>query len=933
MAGIKDPHASNDSTINPQLEQAAPTPHAFSSQPALRLTQTLAHSPLPFVLTLPSTKIIACNQAYADLLGYSIEELKKIRALRLTEPHYHQLVERHLATLRSTGQPQLYQKEYIRKDGSRIAVHVAASLIENAEGDKPFFLGIVTNLANQQSEDAGTKQLPPASAETSADATLSITLDGTITSWNSRAEKYFGYSVAAACGQIITDIIPDINKRDVEHFLDIFRNTDQSIYYQAIRKPKDGAPIKVRVSCSPIRNLCGNLIGVTVSMRDLSEQHQLEHSRDTLLKPEHILARIGRALVNELDLNRVAQVILEQNLLIENVDMAGIYLADESKRQLDILAHNSVATPVQDLEPLFHRPLDQDSILTRAFLTGKYQFNNDMHSLQALSPETQSLFIRQGIGSILALPLKGEKGMVGVLVNLSQSSQTLSETEIKLRMMIADFFAVALEKARLHNALAEREQRVAYLLQKTIEIQEEERQQFSLNIQNGVAQTISNALQHLEQLRYHPQANPEMRDNVDELSSLLLASLHELHLLAAPINPDLLESAGLEGAVKAEVRSLIRLTGIPMEVELSSHQYPRKLEVGLYRLLTKPLKYWAASGEFASIRMTLGQQANVITISITLVSAKTASAFSAYESNSGMQAANDGPRPTGWTWGLRSARKAAEILGGTLEISDTGTQEKRVSIHIPMVEHYSQINPSIDEIQEPNRASADSLSKTIRVLIVDDHQVARRGLCSMLEEDQRIRVIGEASDGLEAVAKASELQPDVILMDVQMPKADGITATKLIKANQLSAAIVLMTSMDDDSMLRRALEAGASGCLLKSNPAKLLAQAIVIAAEGGTVWEDAVLQSALGAAANPHTAIPSAKAPNPMLLNAEPVLTNREKAVLKLVADGLTNKEIGQKLGFAEVSVKRSIQTTIKKLGATSRTQAVILAMRSGQID
>ncbi|MCT1364961.1 MULTISPECIES: response regulator [Microbacterium] len=227
------------------------------------------------------------------------------------------------------------------------------------------------------------------------------------------------------------------------------------------------------------------------------------------------------------------------------------------------------------------------------------------------------------------------------------------------------------------------------------------------------------------------------------------------------------------------------------------------------------------------------------------------------------------------------------------------------------------------------------MTAPIRVLLVDDHALLRAGFRTILDTQPDIAVVGEASTGAEAVAQAAALRPDVITMDVQMPDMDGIEATRRLVADpSVGAAIAIVTTFDRDDYLYQALEAGASGFLLKNAGAEDLISAVRALAAGDGMLAPEVTRRVLTrfAGATPEAgAAPAravAKAPATAVL-AEP-LTEREAEVLTLLADARSNAEIARALFIGEATVKTHVSRILQKLGARDRVQAVVLAHRMG---
>lgn len=227
----------------------------------------------------------------------------------------------------------------------------------------------------------------------------------------------------------------------------------------------------------------------------------------------------------------------------------------------------------------------------------------------------------------------------------------------------------------------------------------------------------------------------------------------------------------------------------------------------------------------------------------------------------------------------------------------------------------------------------------IRVLLVDDHAMLRAGFRTILDTQPDITVVGEAATGAEAVAQASALRPDVITMDVQMPDMDGIEATQRIVADpQVGAAIAIVTTFDRDDYLYQALDAGASGFLLKNAGAEDLIAAVRALAAGDGMLAPEVTRRVLArfttasaTASNPISAPASAPAPSQVAATvlADP-LTDREAEVLALLADARSNAEIASALFIGEATVKTHVSRILQKLGARDRVQAVVLAHRMG---
>jgi NarL family two-component system response regulator LiaR len=219
----------------------------------------------------------------------------------------------------------------------------------------------------------------------------------------------------------------------------------------------------------------------------------------------------------------------------------------------------------------------------------------------------------------------------------------------------------------------------------------------------------------------------------------------------------------------------------------------------------------------------------------------------------------------------------------------------------------------------------------IRVLIVDDHAIVRDGIRSLLATEPNIEVVGEADNGRDAVSRAQQLQPDVILMDLMMPAMDGIEATRRIIGDRPDARILVLTSFAADDKVFPAIKAGAMGYLLKDSPSEDLVRAIHEVYRGESSLHPKIARKLLQELSGALRPDPPS---TPELLDKDLVepLTEREVEVLKLVAQGRSNREIADQLVVTEGTVRAHVSNILGKLHLASRTQATLYALRKGLV-
>ena len=220
------------------------------------------------------------------------------------------------------------------------------------------------------------------------------------------------------------------------------------------------------------------------------------------------------------------------------------------------------------------------------------------------------------------------------------------------------------------------------------------------------------------------------------------------------------------------------------------------------------------------------------------------------------------------------------------------------------------------------------MNERARVLLIDDHEMARRGLRAMLSAADWIEVVGEGDSCESGVKLTDELEPDMVLLDIRMPGLDGLACLERIKSRHPRMAVVIVTLYDDRRYVLKAIRRGAAGYLLKDASTAAVIQTLHNVANGQLAVEPQLLREALASREDPPSAAESARQ------RAEQyALTPREHDVLLLVAEGLTNKEIGGRLSITEDTVKKHVQNIIWKLRAADRTQAAIMALKLGLLE
>jgi DNA-binding NarL/FixJ family response regulator len=268
-------------------------------------------------------------------------------------------------------------------------------------------------------------------------------------------------------------------------------------------------------------------------------------------------------------------------------------------------------------------------------------------------------------------------------------------------------------------------------------------------------------------------------------------------------------------------------------------------------------------------------------------------------------------------FGLTSMRERAHVFGGTLDVKSTPGRGTRVTARLPYSARRSGRHPAAGPARPPGPApdaasAPEGASGRIRVLIADDHVVARQGIRRMLEAHGDIVVVGEAADGQEAIEQVAHQKPDVVLLDLQMPRVDGTEALRRLRAAYPTLGVIILTTYAQDERVFAALRDGARGYVLKDVSPEELAKAVRVVAAGGSQLQDAVATRLVGR------------------LQRQDALTARELEVLRLADEGLRSKEIAARLVVSERTVNYHLNNAYRKLDASGRTEALRIARAHG---
>ena len=492
--------------------------------------------------------------------------------------------------------------------------------------------------------------------------------------------------------------------------------------------------------------------------------------------------------------------------------------------------------------------------------------------------------------------------------------------------LVTGIIGVATDVTDRRLAEDERDRAVQDLRQlshRLLALQEEDRRQVSYDIHDGLGQLITAAAMHLDTLDamvasshlLPANAHAELRSTSDCIHSAVV----DMRRMISDLGPLLLEDLGFLEASKRLLEDTAERTGWEAEFE-GELVLPGKdglleqaQEIALFRVVQEALSNARKHSGTRKVRLTVQPGSGTFRVVV-------------QDWGCGFNVENMLRQPgEGHHIGLVSMRERAALIGGECTINSSPGQGTTVTISVPIAERTaSAANPASKELvtMTERKSNGGRTAGKIRVLIADDHAMVRDGLRSILSVDD-IEIVGEAATGGEAVEAVQTLGPDLVLMDIRMPDMDGLAATEAIKQRSPDTSVIVVTSYESKEYLRRAIEAGAAGYLLKGTSRESFITAIRAVRNGGSLIDARLLGELLKDMGLEEKFEHGAG-------DSLQCLSPREREVLGLLVEGLTNKEIAQQMHYSVGTVKNVVQRVIEKLGVSDRTQAAVYAVRSG---
>ncbi|NJO05076.1 MAG: response regulator [Chloroflexaceae bacterium] len=485
------------------------------------------------------------------------------------------------------------------------------------------------------------------------------------------------------------------------------------------------------------------------------------------------------------------------------------------------------------------------------------------------------------------------------------AGQVLWDGKPSVQMLVRDIT----ERQRLMHHLADREQRLQELVARLMMAQEEEHRRIAYELHDGLAQVAASAYQHLQTFAH--QYTPDSLTAKQQLATMLeLAQrvVKEAREVIAGLRPTVLDDFGLASALRLEVERL-RSEGWDVMYEEATRlqKLPAHIETAFYRVAQEALTNIRKHARTQRARVLLRYDDRHVRLEV-------------QDWGSGFDTASFAGSMGGEQIGLMGMQERMYLLNGTFEIGSQPGQGTRIVAEAPLPPSLGVATAPVSHESKPPVRPASSTHR-IRILIADDHELTRAGLRMILANEPDIELVGEATNGREALEQCRDLKPDLALLDIRMPEMDGLQATHAIKRVSPRTSILIVTMHENPDYLIAAMRAGASGYLLKDTDQREMITAIRHVLRGESFLNTELTRRLLVQMAT--TASPP---------EAPPVetLTPRESEVVKLLAQGMTNREIAERLTISALTVKVHVQHIIAKLGVSDRTQAAVRALELG---
>lgn len=725
------------------------------------------------------------NKSAERIFGYTAEEAIGQPILLIIPSHLHAEEVSILTRLGSGEHIDHYETVRRRKDGQLIEVAVTVSPVRDEQGSIVGASKIVRDITERRQATrkmAEVRNLLSLIVASSDDAIVSKDLNGIITSWNRGAERMFGYTAEEMIGSSILRIIPSDRHSEEAAILSKLRRGERVDHYETLRRKKDGRLFDISITVSPLTDDDGNVIGASKIARDISEQKRAQQTlHESQERWRVTLESIGDAVVATdasgvvTFANAVAAAIVGQS----SEDMVDRPLAEVFR-----IVNEETRQPLES-------PVDR--VIRDGQVVGLAN-----HTV-VLKPDGTDVPIDDS-----AAPIRDPEGqLIGVVLVFRDVSER-KQSETRLQRWNTE---LELRVRKRATELVNSQERLRALASQLNLTEQRERRRLAADLHDYLAQLLALTRIKLAQfLRRLPEDLADSRASLTEMDDLLQQCLQYARTMMAQLSPSVLQDLGLIPAIHWLAEQMAQ-QGLKVDVQVQTQETPSLSEhqsdllfQALRELLTNVVKHAGVS----TASVTIHQQ-DPHTLLLTVK-----------DRGKGFDINTVHYQPTGEHFGLFSIQERMEAMSGWCRIDSVAGEGTTVELGLAPMPSDARPKPSLSRAatRVPEAMPLTEPSRR-RVLLVDDHAMVRQGLRSILETYPDLVVVAEASDGMEAVEAALTQQPDVVVMDINLPRLNGIDATKRIKKD-VPKSVVIGLSVHYSSQTHRAvIEAGASAVLSK----------------------------------------------------------------------------------------------------------------------
>jgi|GEM_PF-12384 len=661
---------------------------------------------------------------------------------------------------------------------------------------------------------------------------------------------------------------------------------------ESLLRRRDGSFALVLVSASPTTDSGGRVTGAIAVIRDISAQRQAEACAD---QRERQLES-SRRLMSVLALGVGPDDVLLQMLgSVRDLVPFDAFAARLDVPAVDFVSHVMEMVPGIDAHLASEAGSALQAVLSSLAGNSAATALDDLQ--RSLAPEAREPASRLGLRSAAIIPLVLGQQHAGVAAFFSKQAAAFTKADCDLLSQII----LVLGLARLQQRQSEELQQAATA---------EERERLAREIHDVLAQMITSVVLQLENMVQGLSETAPEREPLEQIRAVARSAVAEMRRIVWNLKATSVDLGDPKAVVAEEAEKLQRRSGVKPEVVVTGEEQQVAPEVGavLQRLVRVAFDNVWSHSEAQHVRVLLDYGLHAFTLLVE-------------DDGIGFDPDVVDLRGAGRV-GLAGVAERATAVGGSLRVESAANRGTRVSCTVPYTPATPAPRPK-QEPAEPQRAVAHPApdGPQIRVVLIDDHSMVRQGLEHMLSEQQDLQVVGAAGTGSEGLRIISELRPDVVLCDLQLPDISGVEVISRVRTLFPDVRCVIVTTYDNDDFIYEGIKSGAKGYVLKDVSAQELADAVRAAARNESLLQPVVagkLLERFGEMARQGDMVEA--------------LTEREIGVLKALATGSRNKEIALQLNLSESTIKTHLASIFGKLGVTTRTEAVTRGRELGLI-